>query len=169
MLLNKKLSKFLSAVLKPNRLKFPEKIPIERMEEYHTHYLGKTADGQLFWGYVTFVYTVSQADMVGDWQDYRNEYAILHLFDKNGNHKNTRHWLGGKTNQVTDIQLYTKLEEMVMELGEIEFGDIEVKLFTTVIDGTIFGLVPDEKSMFINLQPHATIAFSEPWDGSYFT
>jgi len=150
-------------------MQFPDKIPIERMEEYHTHYLGKTLNGQQFWGYVAFIYTVFPKDVKGDWRDYRNEYAILHLFDKEGNHLNTKHWLGGTTNEVSDIQLYSRLEEMIAELGEIGFCDIEVKLFTTVIDDVTFGIVPDSACGFINLEPYATIAFGAPWDGSYST
>ena len=150
-------------------MQFPEKIPIERIEEYHTHYLGKAADGRQFWGYVTFVYTVLPKDVQGNWEDYRNEYVVLHLFDNEGNHINTNHWLGGTTSQVSDIQLYSKLEEMIVELGPIEFGDIEVKLFKTIIDGVTFGLIPDEDYHYINLEPNSTISFGEPWDGSYST
>jgi hypothetical protein len=150
-------------------MQFPQKIPIERIEDYHTHYLGRTVSGQQFWGYVTFVYTVFPKDVIGDWKDYRNEYAILHLFDRDGNHINTEYWLGGTTNQVTDIQLYSKLEEMVAKLGDIQFGDIEAKLFKILIDGVTFGLVPDSEYGFINLEPYSTIAFGEPWDGSYST
>lgn len=58
-------------------MQFPEKIPIVRIEQYYTHYLGHTADEQQCWAYVTFVYTVLPKDVQGDWQDYRNEYAVL--------------------------------------------------------------------------------------------
>ncbi|RXK60533.1 hypothetical protein ESA94_08675 [Lacibacter luteus] len=150
-------------------MKFPEKIPIERIEDYHTHYLGKTSDGFQFWGYTTFVWTVLPKDIKGDWQDYRNEYVLLHLFDKEGNYIETKHWLGGSANQVNDMTLYSKLDTMVEELGEIEFSDIEIKMFQTTIDGERFGLIPHEESGFIELQPNSTIAFSEPWDGSYDT
>jgi hypothetical protein len=34
----------------------PELIPINREEDYHTHYLGETASGNLFFGYETFVF-----------------------------------------------------------------------------------------------------------------
>ena len=148
---------------------FPEKIPIERIEDYHTHYLGKTKSGMQFWGYVTFVWTVLPKDIQGDWKDYRNEYVILHLFDKEGNYIETKHWLGGTTNQVNDSVLYSKLEAMVAELGEVHYGDIEVKLFQTTIDGVTFGLVPENEYGFIELEPNSTIAFSKPWDGSYST
>lgn len=150
-------------------MQFPEKNPIERIEDYQTHYLGKTKTGLQFWGYSTFVWTVLPENIQGDWKDYRNEYAILHLFDKEGNCIDTKHWLGGTTNKVSDETLDLKLNEMGIKLGELEFCDIEVKLFQTSIDGEVFGLIPHEESGFIELQPNSTIAFSEPWDGSYFT
>jgi hypothetical protein len=148
---------------------FPEKIPIERIEDYHTHYLGKTKDGLQFWGYTKFVWTVLPKDIQGDWKDFRNEYVILHLFDKQGNHIETRHWLGGTTNQVSDAILDDKLASMVADLGDVQYGDIEVKLFKTEIDGETFGLVPETQYGFIELQPYSSIAFAAPWDGSYST
>jgi len=54
-------------------------------------------------------------------------------------------------------------------LGETEFCNIEIKPFQVEIDGFIFGLVPDEASKIIELQPSSTIAFEEPWDGEYYT
>lgn len=150
-------------------MNFPEKIPIERIEDYHTHYLGKTETGIQFWGYLTFVWKVLPKDYKGDWKDNRNEYAVLHLFDKEGNYMETKHWLGGTTNQVSDSVLYAKLEEMVSKLGEVSYEDIEVKLFQTIIDGVTFGLIPETEYGFIELEPNSTIAFSKPWDGSYST
>jgi len=150
-------------------IEFPKKIPIERIEEYHTHYIGTTKDEKQFWGYVTFVFIKPHVEIIGDWQDFRHEYAILHTFDKNGCYLDTKSWLGGTTKQVDNIILYTKLEEMVAELGDIQFGDIEVELFQTEIDGIVFGLIPNKEYGFIDLQPSSTIAFGEPWDGSYST
>lgn len=150
-------------------MNFPEKFPIERIEDYHTHYLGKTMSGLQFWGYFTFVWTILPKDIQGDWKDYRNEYVLMHLFDEAGNHIETKYSLIGTTNQVTDQTLSFKLSEMINELGTIEFGDIEIKPFQTIIDGHTFGLIPDEESGFIELQPNSTIAFGEPWDGSYCT
>jgi hypothetical protein len=111
---------------------------------------------------MTFDWAVLPKDIQGDRKDYRNEYVILHLFDKSGNHIGTRHWLGGTTNQVSDATLDAKLVSMVAELGDVQFGDIEVKLFQTEIDGKIFGLIPETEYGFIELQPHSTIAFSAP-------
>jgi len=95
--------------------------------------------------------------------------VLLHLFDADGNLLETMHWLAGTTKQVTGVMLYNKLQEMVAQLGAIEFGDIEVKLFQTTIDGIVFGLIPDEEYNLVNLEPGATLAFAAPWDGSYST
>jgi len=65
--------------------------------------------------------------------------------------------------------LYDKLEKMVSDLGQVQYCDIEVKLFQTLIDGVAFGLVPEPKFGFIELQPNSALAFPEPWDGSYCT
>ena len=35
----------------------PEKLPIARMEDYHTHYLEKPLMEGYFWGYKTFAYS----------------------------------------------------------------------------------------------------------------
>jgi formate hydrogenlyase regulatory protein HycA len=150
-------------------MRFPESIPIERIEDYHTHYVGTTEQGLQFWGYITFVWTVLPKDIQGDWKDYRNEYAVLHIFDNEGNHLETRHWLAGTTNQVSDSTLDGHLESMIAALQPVLYRDIQVKLFQTIIDGAIFGLVPEEEYGFIELQPNSTIAFSAPWDGSYST
>lgn len=148
---------------------FPEKIPIERIEDYHTHYLGKAEQALQFWGYVTFLWKVLPKDFDGDWKDNRHEYAVLHLFDTEGNYLETRHWHGGTTNQVADSTLDSKLKNMISELGEVVYCDIEVKLFQIEMDGEVFGLVPEDQYGFIELQPNSTIAFSAPWDGSYST
>lgn len=147
----------------------PERIPIERIEDYHTHYLGKTSRKLQFWGYTTFLWKVLPKDYQGDWRDNRQEYVVLHLFDSDGNYLETKHWHGGTTNQVSDSALDSKLQSMISELGSLTYCDIEVKLFQTIIDGEIFGLVPESEYGFIELQPNSTIAFAEPWDGSYST
>ena len=34
----------------------PEKIPIQRIEDYHTHHIGSMQDGRQFFGYETFIF-----------------------------------------------------------------------------------------------------------------
>ena len=60
----------------------PDKLPIARMEDYHTHFLGKASDERLFWGYQTFAFSkpFSEIEQGDDWKKYRKEYAILHTF-----------------------------------------------------------------------------------------
>ena len=151
-------------------MKVPQKLPIMRMEDYHTHYLGQTKDGRLFWGYETFVFIKPQAEGHGeDSEQYRKEYALLHTFDKDGNYLRTSHTSIGAIGITGGEQLNNYLEKMVNALGGIEFQDIEVKLFETIIDDITFGLIVDQKSKMITLQPSSTISFQEPWDGEYYT
>lgn len=149
----------------------PDKLPIMRIEDYHTHYLGKIADGRLFWGYQTFVFDLRYAEMQqgDDWRKHRKEYALVHTFDKDGNYLTTKYWFAGFTNEVNQQQLEGKVEELVRELGDIVFEDIELKIFQTQIDNIIFGLIVDEEAEMINLQPGSTISFQKPWDGEYYT
>jgi len=151
-------------------MKLPDRLPIMRMEDYHTHYLGRSNNGILFWGYETFVfekpYTESEN---GNWEKHRCEYAIFHTFDSSGNYLTTKHLFGGTTDVCDYEKLENQIEEWIAELGSVEYCDIEVRLFQTVIDGFIFGLIPDEESESIILQPSSTISFQKPWDGEYYT
>jgi hypothetical protein len=149
-------------------MNLPDKLPISRMEDYHTHYLGQAGDGRLFWGYETFAFTKPVEEIKrDDWNKFRKEYAVLHTFDHEGNYLMTKKWIN--SDSFNPAVTTSKLAEFVAELGEVEFKDIEVKLFQTEIDGIIFGLVPHEEIGSIELQPSSTIAFHEPWDGEYYT
>ena len=148
----------------------PDKLPIMRIEDYHTHYLGKCADGRLFWGYDTFVFTKPFSDIkTDDWEKYRKEYTLLHTFDNNGNYLTTKYLFAGFTSDTKGRPLDEELDAMVQELGDVNYQGIEIKLFQTVIDNITFGLIVDEESEMINLQPSSTISFHEPWNGDYST
>lgn len=146
----------------------PDKIPVARIEEYHTHYVGTMANAIQFWGYDTFLFE-NMLDIVNpDWQSKRKEYIVLHTFDSEGNHLGTRHFFNGTTNSLSaDPQQI--LESWLSEFEEVEFGDIEIKPFQTEIDGTVFGLIPDDEIEALNLEPSNTISFMAPWDGEYDT
>jgi hypothetical protein len=148
----------------------PNKLPIMRMEDYHTHYLGKVSDGRLFWGYQTFAFVkrFSEIEQGEDWKKYRKEYVLLHTFENDGNYLKTKYWSCLAT-EINEPQIEDKLQEMVSELGDINYQDIEIKIFQTEHDNIIFGLVPDKESEMINLLPSSTISFQEPWDGEYYT
>jgi formate hydrogenlyase regulatory protein HycA len=149
----------------------PDKIPIERIEYYHTHYLGQTNDGRQFWAYAThiFVKTYLEMEINDDWLDFRHEYVILHTFDEDGNHLISDRFYCGTAKETTDKIIRDKLEEMVSELSVLEFKDIEVRPFQVIIDDTEYGLIPDQDKKYINLEPNSQISFGAPWDGSYST
>src|SRR5947209_756970 len=149
-------------------MQIPDKLPINRMEDYHTHYLGELEDGRLFWGYETFAYTPPFREIKDTNKlKYRKDYAVLHIFDSDGNLLQTSF----KSANATDGQRYISdmLDEMISQLGKIEYKNIEVKVFEVLIDGKIFGLIPDHDFGLINLQPGSVISFQEPWNGEYYT
>jgi formate hydrogenlyase regulatory protein HycA len=103
-----------------------------------------------------------------DWQAYRREYAVLHVFDEDGNHLYTKHWYGGTTAECDGEKLKEKLQEMIDELGEVEYTDIAIKVFHTQIDGFMFGFEVNEDEETVRLLP-SDIMFMEPWNGEYYT
>ena len=145
----------------------PELIPIMREEDYHTHHLGVTENGLLFFGYETFVFPNGFVNE--NWQNERLEYALVYLFDKNGNHIETKYQLAGKTINISNGETTNLLNELLRELGKFEYKNISVKPFKTIIDGIEFGLIPNKEVEMIELQPSNTIAFGAPWDGEYDT
>lgn len=150
-------------------MNFPETIPVARMEDYHTHYVGNLTDGRQFWGYETFVFDAPYHEIRTEWEKHRLEYIVLHLFDAAGRHLETRHLFEGTTDQTKGQSNEELVEDWLDEMGEFEYQDIRIAPFLTIIDGITFGLIPDEDTKTINLQPSSTISFSEPWDGEYNT
>jgi formate hydrogenlyase regulatory protein HycA len=151
----------------------PERIPIERIKDYHTHYIGKTKDGIQFFGYQFRVFPkgfIFPEGVVGtERTKYFKEYVVLFLFDGEGNHIRTDHWYAGTVSETNDSIMTERLEQMISSLGQIELGDIEVKPFEITIDGYKFGLIPNEEYKTIDLEPGSQISFHEPWDGEYDT
>ncbi|MEO9502345.1 glycosyltransferase family 2 protein [Nonlabens ulvanivorans] len=146
---------------------YPDKILIEREEDYHTHYLGELNDGRLFFGYSTFIFPNGfQAE---NWQESRLEYVVVYLFDNNGEFLEVLYKFIGKTKDVQIGESERLLLQLLQPLGKLKFRSIEVKPFSTIIDGFEFGLIPDDEIQTIELQPSSTIAFSAPWNGEYDT
>ncbi|MDZ7936598.1 MAG: hypothetical protein U5M51_16885 [Emticicia sp.] len=146
----------------------PKKIKMARMEDYHTHYIGKYDGKKQFFGYEHFVSVPTPNET--DWQKYRHEYVVLHLFDEKGNFESFKYWYAGTTSNL-NCNTNEKLEELVRSLDKVRFNDIEVATFNIDIDGITFGLIPkiDDAYERIELDPSSTIAFCEPWDGEYDT
>ena len=146
----------------------PKRIPIMRMEDYHTHFLGKTNDGRLFFGSETFADKKARWNLVPELQNQnRIDFAILYLFDKNGKFLEFKYWstlLENERQNTTE-----KLKELVDDLGQVTYCDIKIETFEIDIKGIKCGLIPNEESKTIDLYPSNTISFEEPWNGEYNT
>ena len=141
------------------RNKFPPKsIRVNRMEEYHTHYLGKYEDGKMFWGDPAFI-TKSNGERI--------DYAVLYLFDKLGHLENYKHHKF--VNPENPENIWHKIDEYVKELDDVELCDIKIELFSVEIDGFNFGLRADDENKMIHLDPQSSISFEKPWNGEYYT
>jgi hypothetical protein len=153
---------------KQTNSKLPKRIPVMRMEDYHTHYLGKTEDGKLFLGSETFAH-VEKEKQISPGTVYQNriDLAILYIFDKNGKFINYKHW--STTIDAERNKTEEKLQHMIKELGNTSFCDVELETFEINIDGIKCGLIANEESVSIDLYPSNTISFQEPWDGEYYT
>ncbi|WP_298484189.1 hypothetical protein [uncultured Maribacter sp.] len=139
-----------------------------RMEEYHTHYLGKTRDDKLFFGSVTFAHKKPIRELTPEERNkYRIELAILYLFDKNGKFSEYKYWSTEKDSETQSV--WEEMEKLVAELRQVTLCNIEVETFEINIDGIKCGLIPNEESVSIDLFPSNTISFQEPWDGEYYT
>jgi formate hydrogenlyase regulatory protein HycA len=150
----------------------PQTIKVLREEGYHTDQVGKYGGGNQFMAFVTATLPMPLPE---DWQARKRWYAVLHTFDKKGNHLNTKAWFAGTTasgeRQAVE-RAEARLAEMIVALGTVRYGDVKVGLFQVQIDGHTFGLVdasePDEGYESIHLLPN-DLAFFAPWDGTYDT
>jgi formate hydrogenlyase regulatory protein HycA len=149
----------------------PNKIRINREEDYHTHFIGSYAGGQ-FMGFVTATLPMP---LLKDWKSQQRWYAVLHTFTSEGRHKKTDAWFAGTTAEgVSQVlpRAQQKLDEMLLTLDGREFDSVEVELFSVQVDGHTFGLVddskPDKDIVSVRLLPN-DLTFLEPWDGEYYT
>ena len=150
----------------------PNKIKINREEEYYTHYIDRSSDGTQFIALIGATLPMLYPE---DWENHKRWYAILHLFDSKGNHKETKTIFTGCTSDGEDEVVEKAREErnkLIAALGNVTYEDVEVCLFSVEVDGFTFGLVdgssPEEGIEKIGLLPN-DLAFFEPWDGEYDT
>jgi formate hydrogenlyase regulatory protein HycA len=153
-------------------LAVPQNIKICREEGYHTDRIGTYAGDRQFMAFVT---ATLRRPVPADWQAHKRWYAVLHTFNREGEHLDTRAWFAGTTADGEELVVaaaQAKLDEFLGELNGRAFGDVVVGLFEVDVDGHTFGLVdasdPDEDHERIDLLPN-DLAIFEPWDGSYET
>jgi len=143
----------------------PNVISIAHEPDYRTDTIG-TYDGGQFFASCTGAYRH------GD--EHRNElmryYAVLHLFDKNGNHRSSEiRFLGvGNAGQDGEEQLRTLIDP----LPGRRYDDITIKPFRVDFDGVAFGLIDESGDHgghdWAELYPDR-LGFHEPWNGEYDT
>ena len=149
----------------------PDLIPINREVGHHTHYIGKYRTRKQFAAFVVASFPRDQIQ--NHTREERLWYAVVHEFDKDGNHLQTRHsYLGSAADQGADFtkRSMKALAKLMEDLGQVRYANIKVKLFSVEIDGRLFGLVDDSDgdTTRVTLWPN-DLAFFPPWSGSYDT
>lgn len=151
----------------------PETIKIERVEDYWTHDIGRYGVGNQF---MAFIVATSPDNLRGkDWKEHKRWYAVLHIFNEQGDHLYSQANFTGVTadgeNAVVD-RARAKRDEMIGGLANIIYCDVSIKLFSVTIEGHIFGLVdvtePEDEHEEVELKPNYLV-FYPPWDGSFDT
>lgn len=152
----------------------PPRIPIARVENDRTHWLGSAADGRQFMG---FVESAIRGPSPSNDAALKRWYAALHLFDRDGGYLNSRieftsEWTPWRALGREGVDRAEKiLAAWHAELAPIRFGDIAVALFSTEKEGVKFALEAsqnDDGSPRVDLWPN-DLYFCAPWDGSYDT
>ena len=154
----------------------PDLIPITREEGYHTHLIGHYAGGRSFMG---FVVATIPSPLPKDWEQHKRWYAVLHTFDEHGQHAASDCWFAGTTAdgeaEVT-ARAEVRLQDMLDQLPDKRFEDIEVGLFCIEFDEHEFGLIDttyeDEETGEVFVQAQLVpndLVFFPPWDGTYDT
>lgn len=142
----------------------PDLIAIEH-DEYHAKHIGQLADGRQF--FLTTPFIPALGGKAG------REFVALFLFDKQGRFVEARIDDLGTRAELDQKRAGSIYEQRLAELGEVEFGRIEVRPFAVERFGTTFGLVPrppeeDDDVWAVEMQPGNYMAFFEPWDSGDF-
>ncbi|HEY9734341.1 MAG TPA: hypothetical protein V6C89_20685 [Drouetiella sp.] len=157
----------------------PDVIPVKWYEPGigYSAYMGQFGNGKQFWGHVVASFApptvVAPTDPI-EWTTRKCWYAILHKFDKEGNHLGTDYKFAGTTadGEVAVLASASKyMNNFIEALGPVVFGDIAIRLFHIEIDGHTFGMIDsssEECGATATMEP-ADLVFSAPWDGEYDT
>ena len=157
-------------------------IPLEDFDYGRFTHVGRYGSGNQFMGYITYAdpkyYHTEETMPDGQiiWREHTNCFAVLHRFDATGRH------LGTDIERVegtrdSDTRDWARLEEMIAELGEAEFGEIRVRPFQVEVGKVVHGLIYEcerweedgEDHEWVMLEPN-DIMFHPPWDsGEYST
>jgi hypothetical protein len=146
----------------------PQQIRINH-DDFKARFVGHTQDKKQFFITQPFV-------------PHGRDFVACYVFDEQGQCISVKiHDLGKRTDKILpgnalvesrdaeDIQ-----RQFLLELGDVEFGDILVSPFSHDAHETTFGLVPrppeeDDDDWLVTAEPGDYMAFYPPWDGEYDT
>jgi len=134
-------------------------------DDYHASHVGRTAAGDQFFATTPFVPAI---DSTG------REFVAVYIFHPDGRFKDAVIDDVGPRESLNLGAVAKLFERRVAELGSFEFCDIEVAPFRIERFGVEFGLIPqppedEDGGWWIILEPGDYMAFSEPFDGEYYT
>lgn len=164
----------------PFQSNIPDVIPVKRYTTGYSGFIGKYDHGAQFWGQVVAAFRSPVTDTVvgnvasDEWRWRKCWYAILHKFDRHGNHLGTDYKFTGTTadgeSAVTN-EAKLCMDNFIKALGPVEFGDIAIRLFKVEIDGHTFGMIDTSSHQWgdtVTMEP-GDLVFYPPWDGEYDT
>jgi hypothetical protein len=133
----------------------PNRIRINRGDL--TPFIGRHSGGQQFLSLVTGARRGPEHPL----------YAVLHTFDPDGRHLDTRVEPVGAVGDPQALRrAEAKQQEWLRQLPTLLLSSVEVEPFEVTREGVNFGLVAEGDVM--RLMP-AGLTFSAPWDGNYRT
>lgn len=154
----------------------PEKILILH-DDYHAKHIGQTSDGRQF--FLTSAFEPAMGDGLG------REFVALFLFDRDGtliedriDELGPRKALGLDSrppgNKASGSAIDEAISRRLGELGDVTFGNIEIRPFGIKRSRTTFGFIamePEEEGedWCVEFHPGNFMAFYPPWDGNYDT
>ena len=152
------------------------RIPSESDPDGRFYCVGVDRRGNQFMGFVTGAFPKNNPypNSSDDWQAIKRWYAVVHYFDREGNHLRSNIQLGGTTaaGQAAAIeQALTALTTMHSQIDRPRKHDIFIKTFALEHEGYLFGLiheVSEEGIESMTLQPN-DIMFHPPWDSAIYS
>lgn len=139
----------------------PKSIPVKRFAGgLHSSFIGTFGQYRhQFWGQVS-----AFAD--GDAKDW---FAVVHKFDSDGTYLDADFIHLGK---ISDKEAWNRGEEALLKLldklEDIDFGDIQIKLFEKPIQNKMFRLYDTsfDEIQSLTMEPSG-LTFNPPWNGEY--
>lgn len=139
------------------------------LDDYSARLIGTTSDGKQFFITQPFV-------------PHGNDFVARYVFDQEGKFLNAViHDLGVRKsgeppgNALFENETVEMLEqELLNDLGDYKFGDIEVCPFSYKYNDIVFGLIAEkgdesDDEWTVIAEPGNYMAFYSPWDGDYDT